>query len=100
MLYLIGPALLAVVLALWLRPTYLVILGWTTWAGFVVAYNLVDRIYGQCEEQCPPREHRLVHISWVLFSLGASLNLVALAKHLFNIWRAHRAASGFSAKPS
>jgi hypothetical protein len=99
--YWLVPLLASVVLAFWLRPLYLFILGLTTTAGFIfVAFYLDERIYGQCELQCPPREHRLVVISGVLFLLASSLFLVALAKYIFSIWRRHRAAPGFSAKPS
>jgi hypothetical protein len=91
--YWIGP-LIAVVLALWLRPTYLVLLGLTTMAGFFVSFNTSERLYPDCGDQCPPTEQILAWVNGILFTITPALLLLALLKHVF------RAASGFPAKPS
>jgi hypothetical protein len=95
----IGP-LIAVVLALRLRPAYLVVLGLTAFAGFVVSFNTAQSRYPDCGE-CPRGEHILRWFNGLFLTLAGALLLFGLAKHIFNTWRRrHRASSGFSAKPS
>lgn len=99
MLYLIGATVVAVVLALWLRPAYLVVLGLTTMAGAVVLAMVTDRVWGQCEDQCPHRQHLAVGTVWVLVFLALSLLLLALAKRILITLRRHRVGSGFLPNP-
>ena len=94
----IGP-LVAVVLVIWLRPAHLVVLGLTSFAGFVVSFNIAQSRYPDCED-CPQGEHILRWLNGFLLTLAGALLLLGLAKHIFNTWRRHRAGSSFSAKPS
>jgi hypothetical protein len=92
--YWIGP-LAAVVLALWLRPAYLVVLGLTALAGFFISFNISESLYPDClDTGCPQTEHVLSWVNGILVTLAPALLLLALLKYLF------RAHSGFSAKPS
>jgi hypothetical protein len=87
----IGP-LIAVFLALRLRPIHLAVLGLATLAGFIVSFNISESLYPDClDTGCPPMEHRLVWVNGILFSITPALFLFAILK---------RAAMGFSAKPS
>jgi hypothetical protein len=99
--YWIGP-LIAVVLALWLRPAYLVLLGLIAMAGFFVSYNTTESLYGHCETQCPPNRDIMVWVNGILFTITPALLVLGLSKHVLNTWRRqHRAAAAdFSAKPS
>jgi hypothetical protein len=90
--YWIGP-LIAVVLALWLRPRYLFLLGVIAGAGFVASLSTSLSLYEDCDP-CPPTEHILVWVNTILFTIAPALVLLALLKHIF------RGDSGFSAKPS
>jgi hypothetical protein len=94
----IGP-LVAVVVALWLRPAHLVVPGLSSFAGFVVSFNVAQGRYPDCED-CPQGEHILRWFNGLFLTLAAALLFLGLAKHIFNTWRRHRASSGFSAKPS
>lgn len=91
--YWVGP-LIAVVLALRLRPAYLVVLGLAATAGFFASYNTTVNLYGHCENQCPPNRDIMVWVNGILLTLAPALLLLALLKHVL------RADSGFSAKPS
>jgi hypothetical protein len=98
----IGP-LIAVLLALRLRPRYLALLGLTASAGFIAAFEATQKLYPDCLDPpgCPgPGEHRLSALTAILFLLAASLLLLALVKAGFNIWRRHHPGSGYFAKPS
>jgi len=98
--YWIGP-LIAVVLALWLRPTYLVLLGLTAMTGFFVSFNTTESLYPDCGYRCPRTEHILSWVNGILFTITPALFLLGLAKHVLNSWfRQHRAGSRLSAKPS
>jgi hypothetical protein len=93
--YWIGP-LIAVVLALWLRPTYLILLGLATMAGFFISFNTSERLYPDClDSGCPPTEHILSWVNGMLLTITPALLLLALLKHIFR-----RHSSGFSARPS
>jgi hypothetical protein len=90
----IGP-LIAVVLALRLRPTYLTILGLTAFVGFFATFKTNENLYPDCLDRgCPPWENRLSVASGILFLLAAALIVLALLKHIV------RTRSGLSAKPS
>lgn len=90
----IGP-LVAVLLAVRLRPTYLTVLGLTAFAGFVGVFKINETLYPDClDNGCPPWENRLSVLSGILFLLAASLLILALAKYLV------RSRPGLSAKPS
>jgi hypothetical protein len=92
--YWIGP-LIAAVLALWLRPAYLVVLGVIAMAGFFVSFNISESLYPDClDTGCPRTQHILSWVNGILFTVTPALLLFALLKYLF------RANSGFSAKPS
>ena len=97
--YWIGP-LIAVVLALRLRPAYLTVLGLTAFAGFVISFNTAQSTYPDCEGDCPPGHDILLWVTTILLTLTAALLLLGLAKHVLNGWRRRRAGSGFSVKPS
>ena len=97
--YWIGP-LIAVVLALWLRPGYLVLLGLTAMAGFFVSFNTSENLYPDCGGRCPPTEHILAWVNGILSTITPVLLLLGLAKHVLNGWRRRRAGSGFSVEPS
>jgi hypothetical protein len=88
-----GP-LIAVVLALRLRPAYLVILGLLAMAGFIVSWTITEHLYGTCESRCPINEHRIAWVNWFLLTVSPSLVLSALGKHIL------RTSTVFSAKPS
>ena len=92
----IGP-LIAVVLALRLRPAYLGILGLTAFAGFLVSFNVAASRYPDCQ-QCPRGEHILRWFNGLFISLAAALFLLALAKYVFR--QLNRPGSDLSAKPS
>jgi hypothetical protein len=93
-------ALIAVLLALWLRPAYLVILGLTAFAGFVVSFGTAQTRYPNCEE-CPPQgEHVLRWLNGLFLTLAGAVLLLGLAKHIFTTWRRHRSGSGLSARTS
>jgi hypothetical protein len=90
----VGP-LIAVVLAVRLRPTYLTVLGLTAFVGFFATFKTNEKLYPDClDTGCPPWENRLSVLAGILFLLAASLLILALAKHLF------RSRPGFSPKPS
>jgi len=91
--YWIGP-LIAVVLALWLRPTSLVLLGLIAMAGSFVSFNTAQSLYPDCGYRCPPRQHILAWVNGILFTITPAFFLLALLKHIF------RSDSGLSAKPS
>ena len=97
--YWIGP-LIAVVLALWLRPAYLVLLGLTAMAGFFVSFNTSENFYPDCRGRCPPTERILAWVNGILFTITPVLLLLGLAKHVLNGWRRRRAGSGFFVEPS
>jgi hypothetical protein len=79
--YWIGP-LIAVVLALWLRPAHLVALGLTAMVGFFVSFNTSERLYPDClDTGCPPTEHILSWVNGILFTITPALLLLALLKH-------------------
>ena len=91
--YWVGP-LIAVVLALRLRPAYLAILGLAATAGFFVSYNTTVSLWGHCENQCPPNRDILIWVNGILFTLAPALFHLALLKHVF------QANSSLFAKPS
>jgi len=93
----IGP-LIAVLLALWLRPAYLVVLGLAAFAGFVVSFGTAQTRYPDCEE-CPQGEHVLRWFNGFFLTLAGALLLLGLAKHIFTTWRRHRSGP-LSARPS
>jgi hypothetical protein len=79
----IGP-LFAVLLALRLRPAYLVILGLGALAGFTAAFKTQEKLYPDCLDRgCPPGDYRLGVLAAILFLLGAALLVLALAKRIF-----------------
>ena len=80
--------LIGLVLALWLRPRYLVTLGLTAFAGFVISFGIAQSRYPDCEE-CPHGEHILRWFDGLFLALAAMLLLLGFAKHLFIRWR-HR----------
>jgi hypothetical protein len=95
--YWIGP-LIAVVLALWLRPGHLTVLGLTALAGFVVSFSIAQRLYPDCEGDCPPGNDILSWVNGILFTIAPALLLLGLAKHVLYAWlRRHRAGSVLSA---
>ena len=78
----VGP-LIAVVLALRLRPTYLTILGLTAFVGFFATFGINEKLYPDClDTGCPPWEQRLSVASGILFLLAATLIVLALSKHI------------------
>jgi hypothetical protein len=98
--YWIGP-LIAVVLALRLRPAYLVGLGVIAMAGFFVSFNISESLYPDClDTGCPRTEHILSWVNGILFTITPALLLLGVAKHVLNGWRRRRTGSGFSVKPS
>ena len=97
--YWIGP-LIAVVLAFWLRPAYLVLIGLTAMAGFFVSFNTAESLYPDCGDRCTPTEHILAWLNGILVTIAPALLLLGLAKYVLNGWRRRRAGSGFSVKPS
>ena len=90
--YWVGP-LIGAVLAVRLRPTYLVVLGLAAMVGFFVSYNTTVSLYGDCGGKCPPNREILVWVNGILFTLTPALLLLALLKHFLQ-------ASVLSAKPS
>jgi hypothetical protein len=92
----IGP-LIAVLLALWLRPTYLVVLGLTAFAAFVVSFGTAQSRYPDCGE-CPQGQHILSWFNGLSLTLAGALLLLGLAKHIFGTWRRHRAGADQSAR--
>ena len=94
----IGP-LIALVLVFWLRPAYLVVLGLTAFAGFVVSFGTAQTLYPDCEE-CAQGEHILRWLNGLLLTLAGALLLLGLAKHIFSTRRQHQASSDVPAEPS
>ena len=91
--YWIGP-FIAVVLALRLRPTYLVLLALATMTALIVSFGISQGLYPDCGSECPRTEHVLVWVNGILATITPALLLLALLKHVL------RSGSGFSAKPS
>jgi hypothetical protein len=77
--YWIGP-LIALALALRLRPAHLVVLGLVALAGFVVVFNTAQQLYPDCEGECPPMHDVLVWVNTVLLTLMPALLLLAVGK--------------------
>jgi hypothetical protein len=79
----VGP-LIAVLLALRLRPAYLTVLGLMAFAGFFATFKINEKLYPDCLDRgCPLWENRLSVLSGILFLLTGSLLVLALAKHIF-----------------
>ena len=79
--YWIGPAI-AVVLALWLRPTYLALVGVAALIGFRVSFGFSESHYGECDP-CPRPEHILIWVNGILFTITPALLLLAVLKPVF-----------------
>lgn len=77
----LGP-LIALVLAIRLRPAYLIVLGLLAIAGFLVSWTITEHLYATCESRCPPNEHKVAWVNGFLLTLVPSFLLVALAKFL------------------
>jgi hypothetical protein len=88
--YWIGP-LIAVFLALWLRPTYLAILGLVAIPAFLITFSTSFRLYDECGP-CSTRAETLFSINGILFTVWPALLLLALAKHVLNHWLDRRSA--------
>ena len=97
--YWIGP-LIAVALALWLRPVHLVVLGLAAIPAYLVSFSISFNLYDECDP-CSTRAETLFWLNGILFTIAPALLLLACVKGIVNAWlRRRRADSGFSAKLS
>jgi len=95
----IGP-LIAIVLALRLRPTFLIVLAGAAIISFMVSFSTSMKLYDECEP-CSTRAEALFWVNTILFTIAPALLLLGVAKAALNAWlRQRRGGSGFSAKPS
>ena len=79
--YWIGPAI-AVVLALLLRPKYLILLGLAAIPAFFLSFNLSFKLYDECDP-CSTRAETLFWVNGILFTITPALLLLAVVKHVF-----------------
>jgi hypothetical protein len=77
----IGP-LIAVVLALRLRPIHLAVLALSTMVGFYVSFSISESLYSECEP-CPRTEHVLVWVNSILITATPALLVLAVLKGAF-----------------
>jgi len=89
--YWIGP-LIAVVLALLLRPKYLTLLGLAAIVGFYFSFGISVSHYDECDP-CSTRAETLFWINGILLTIAPALFLLAVVKHVF------RAVSDFRPGP-
>jgi hypothetical protein len=79
--YWIGP-LIAVVLALLLRPKYLALLGLAAMVGFYFSFGISVSHYDECDP-CSTTAETLFWINGILFTIAPALLLLAVLKQVF-----------------
>ena len=97
--YWIGP-LIAVVLALRLRPGHLLVLGLVALAVLVVVFNTAQQLYPDCDSGCPQTQQVFIWVNTVLLTLVPALILLGLGKVALNHWLGRESDNSASANES